>query len=840
MTVWMDMTNSLETHSGEAKDITLVELMLAKMLHKIDKNIKFSILSKYGFAEVDSTDINWLWESNNIPVDYKKYKANRKHLHKNFIYQLKRYKNKLIYEQECNNQPKDLRADYIANPYKNGDTIYSCGWCNQEKETRFENIKKFYPDIKIVYTVHDIASLQDSLKHCYISYNTVLENFLYWISENCDAVIYRGETALKDTEKYLHDLNYRIPKGYYFRCCNETFKNQANQEKDNIILERLNIKSPFIVAAGPFDYLSNYKVLYKVYCLLAQKHSKNIPELVIVGDREENCLNELFDAFNTNPLISNKVKMLKCTEEELDVLYRNCKFTVLPSLYEGYSTELTQYLAYNKLTLCSDIVPLREVADGFAEFLNPNHPKDWADKIEYYMEHPDEIKKAEENIKQNWKPVSWQETAETVHKYLKEISAQDYLTKSEELNNNIDTKSNENSEPHIYYDFSYIDFPQLCGIPRAEIIIGRELYKIKNDITFYTMRFGEYHEIPVSCLQNTLLSDKNIDESVKMDNSLGLEFNWKRKLPFTKNDIVISLGMAPNQKIYEQHKNLGFKYISTIYDMTPFTVPHTHQPATIDYIKLFLDQAYEVSDLILYGGENAKIDSDRYQKELNLTPVNSCTLKWGSDIVSKELTPERKEKVFEKYKIKDNFILTVGTIQPRKNHNILYEAWLEMLNTRSEGEEIPQLVICGNMGWKADSFIDELKNDTRVKDDILWITPTDDELDVLYQTCKFTVLPSIYEGWSLTLPESLNYGKFCLASDTPSLKETGEDIIDYANPYDPVDWAEKIRYYYNNQNALAKRENMIKEKWTNPTWTECAQEINNAIDKIMQKEEVLL
>ena len=96
-------------------------------------------------------------------------------------------------------------------------------------------------------------------------------------------------------------------------------------------------------------------------------------------------------------------------------------------------------------------------------------------------------------------------------------------------------------------------------------------------------------------------------------------------------------------------------------------------------------------------------------------------------------------------------------------------------------------------------------------------------------------MPSVYEGWSLTLPESLNYGKFCLASNTPSLVETGEDIIDYANPYDPIEWAEKIKYYCTNKTALKAKEKAIKKKWHNTTWAECAENLNKILHKFMEK-----
>ena len=178
--------------------------------------------------------------------------------------------------------------------------------------------------------------------------------------------------------------------------------------------------------------------------------------------------------------------------------------------------------------------------------------------------------------------------------------------------------------------------------------------------------------------------------------------------------------------------------------------------------------------------------------------------------------------------------MSVGTIEARKNHETLYRAYLELLKDKTL-KNLPQFVICGHPGWKTDEFRKLVSVDERVRGKFMLITPIDDELDILYQNCKFTCLASFYEGWSLTLPESLNYGKFCLTSDTPSLKETGEDIVDYANPYDPVEWAEKIKFYYTHPDELKKREDLIKQKWHNTTWDECAENINKIINKLMEK-----
>lgn len=71
-----------------------------------------------------------------------------------------------------------------------------------------------------------------------------------------------------------------------------------------------------------------------------------------------------------------------------------------------------------------------------------------------------------------------------------------------------------------------------------------------------------------------------------------------------------------------------------------------------------------------------------------------------------------------------------------------------------------------------------------------------------------------------------------MASDVPPLREVGDGIIDYANPYDPVEWAGKIKFYINNPIELKKREELIKRKWKNITWRDCAKELGKELEDL--------
>ena len=74
MTIWFDVTNSIEIWRGGIVGIIRVELMLIKKLHKIDRNIKFSAKSKYRFREVGEHELKWIFDCRSIEESYSKYK----------------------------------------------------------------------------------------------------------------------------------------------------------------------------------------------------------------------------------------------------------------------------------------------------------------------------------------------------------------------------------------------------------------------------------------------------------------------------------------------------------------------------------------------------------------------------------------------------------------------------------------------------------------------------------------------------------------------------------------------------------------------------------------------
>lgn len=128
------------------------------------------------------------------------------------------------------------------------------------------------------------------------------------------------------------------------------------------------------------------------------------------------------------------------------------------------------------------------------------------------------------------------------------------------------------------------------------------------------------------------------------------------------------------------------------------------------------------------------------------------------------------------------YVLAVGTLEPRKNHNLLLDAFTTL---RRSGAPYARLVIAGALGWLMDGLHAQL-NDHPFRDDIhVVLDATDGTVRVLMQHCAVFVNASHHEGFSLPPLEALEAGACVLSTPVPSLVEAGvpsHALIDADNP----------------------------------------------------------
>ncbi|MBI4359846.1 MAG: glycosyltransferase family 4 protein, partial [Candidatus Jacksonbacteria bacterium] len=137
----------------------------------------------------------------------------------------------------------------------------------------------------------------------------------------------------------------------------------------------------------------------------------------------------------------------------------------------------------------------------------------------------------------------------------------------------------------------------------------------------------------------------------------------------------------------------------------------------------------------------------------------------------------------EKYGLPENFILSVGTLEPRKNYETLLEAF-DMLC----GSEV-HLLIVGSEGWKFDRiyrFWNRMKRKSQVR---FLFNVTREDLPALYSAARLFIYPSFYEGFGFPPLEAAACGAPVIVSHGSSLPEIMGDAALYVDPFNIADLA---------------------------------------------------
>lgn len=176
------------------------------------------------------------------------------------------------------------------------------------------------------------------------------------------------------------------------------------------------------------------------------------------------------------------------------------------------------------------------------------------------------------------------------------------------------------------------------------------------------------------------------------------------------------------------------------------------------------------------------------------------------------------------------YALYVSTVEGRKNHIYVAQAWKELLR---EGADMPDLVFLGRPGWRSEGLMGFLEG-TRFLDGRVHLLHdvSDGDLAYLYENCVFTVFPSFVEGWGLPVGESLMYGRPCVASNTSSVPEVGGDFVDYIDPFDLRGGLDVIRKLATDIEYREMRAENIQANFQPRNWHEVTQRLRNSIAKI--------
>ena len=172
------------------------------------------------------------------------------------------------------------------------------------------------------------------------------------------------------------------------------------------------------------------------------------------------------------------------------------------------------------------------------------------------------------------------------------------------------------------------------------------------------------------------------------------------------------------------------------------------------------------------------------------------------------------------------FVLCVGDVVHRKNHALLVKVW----RSWAEQDPVLPLVVVGRISEEGDQLVRSVAQDAVLRERIRFIANADDRaLAWLYAHCRFTVFPSLLEGFGLPVAESLAYGKVCIASTATSIPEAGQGVAIGLDPHDADAWLDAVRRFSRDDAALAEQEARISRDFRPATWQDTVDDILGAI-----------
>lgn len=270
--------------------------------------------------------------------------------------------------------------------------------------------------------------------------------------------------------------------------------------------------------------------------------------------------------------------------------------------------------------------------------------------------------------------------------------------------------------------------------------------------------------------------------------------SWGVKKALSRNNTGIYHGLSAELPLGKKPK--GTKYIVTVHDLIYERIPGLYKAIDRKIYRRKTLSACHKADKIIAISEQTKRDLVQlYHIDAGKIEVvyQDC-----DPVFSIPVSEERRKEVQAKYALPDNFLLSVGTLETRKNTKIILQAMLQL------PEEV-KLVLVGKATpyvSELNTFIKQHKLEERVQ---LLHQVSFEELPALYQLAETFIYPSIFEGFGIPVIEALKSGIPVVAATGSCLEEAGGPDSLYFDPEDANALAEHILKLWKQPDARQKQ-----------------------------------
>ena len=364
-----------------------------------------------------------------------------------------------------------------------------------------------------------------------------------------------------------------------------------------------------------------------------------------------------------------------------------------------------------------------------------------------------------------------------------------------------------------------------------------KLVKLEGDIIFEIKGSDRIDNINIVNLLFILLKNlfnffynfKNPKILNKIKDKIKSLFNVKSKgIKAERNDILLLLDSTWSFSIWESvdiFKKQGGIVCVVLYDLIPFTHPQTVEYRTHKSHTSWWLEVNNHTDYIICISKAVRDEYFLWQNKMNLR-VKLPYEKIGYFYLGSDFDTD--DPVIKVLTSNTNYFLMVGSLEPRKNHLTVLEAfenlWINNHNVK--------LVIVGAHGWKSSELIERIKNHPKYGTQLFLIRDAGDrDITALYKSAYALISASLSEGFGLPIAEALLHGTNIICSDIPVFREVTYGInVQFFRPLDSVQLALIIKNMHIDITPVTS----VSTNHIIKTWSESAIHLCETLTNLIQ------
>jgi len=317
-----------------------------------------------------------------------------------------------------------------------------------------------------------------------------------------------------------------------------------------------------------------------------------------------------------------------------------------------------------------------------------------------------------------------------------------------------------------------------------------------------------------------LTQGKVLERAVRFPPGRLVQLVWKR-FPFPNVDTFIRGANVFHFPNFVARPVKAGNVVLTIPDLSFMRFPHFTEPRNLSFLSRHVPPSIERAERIIAISDFTRKEiAELFPSARGKLVVTSLGV--GETFFPRD-DPEGSMPVKEKYNLPEEYILFVGTLEPRKNLLTLLEAY-QIFRRRSRRHRKLRLVVAGMKGWLYEKTMMRLHNMPPEEAPILTGYVEDEDLPYLYSMARMVVVPSLYEGFGLPCLEAMACGTPLICSNTSSLPEVVGDAAITVSPTDAEEMAEAIAAVAADPQFAEDLAHRGRTRAAEFTWRRCAEQ----------------